>query len=113
MDDSDVQAARNLRAIWDEKRLEMHITQKEAAAALGITQSAFGQYLRGRVKIGMAFLMRVSRFLGVSPSEIRPEFQMPYVPSDNLDYETKQVLLGFSRLTNEQKKIILRALNSD
>ncbi len=114
MNENDFQAAKNLRAIWDKKRVDLGINQEIAAKDLGITRSAFGQYLNGRIRIGTDFLLRVSRFLNVSPSEIRPEFENALeVKRDSPNPEIERLLFGFSKLTNEQKKVILRALNAE
>ena len=114
MNENDFQAAKRLKAIWDKKKTLLCINQEIAAKSLGITRSAFGQYLNGRIRIGTDFLLKVSRFLDVHPSEIRPEFDLKQeVNNSEIDPELQRLIFGFSRLSNEQKKIILRAINID
>lgn len=68
------EAASRLRAIWNEKKRELHLTQERAAEVLGFsTQGAVSQYLNGKAPLNTDATLKFARLLGVSPADIRPE----------------------------------------
>jgi len=68
------QAAERLRKIWKAKRIALDLTQEKAALLCGWHgQSAFAQYLHGRVGMGLEAVIKIAKVLGVEPSEIMPE----------------------------------------
>ncbi len=67
------QAVNNLRAIWDQKKVEMKFTQVEAAAKLGWSQGAISHYLNNITDLGPAAVVKFANFLGVDPLEIDPD----------------------------------------
>lgn len=71
--EDDLKAAARLRLIWDAKQRELGLTQETAAAAIGLSQSAFSQYLRGKTAIGFEAAVRLAALLKVHVSAIRPE----------------------------------------
>ena len=46
------QAINNLRAIWEQKKIEMQFTQVEAAKELGWSQGAISHYLNNITALG-------------------------------------------------------------
>lgn len=70
---ADVQAAANLRAIWNRKARDLNLTQAGAASSLGIGQSAVSQYLNARIPLGVAITLKWAALLEVDPTEIRPD----------------------------------------
>jgi transcriptional regulator with XRE-family HTH domain len=66
-------AVTNLRRIWNLKKSEMQITQKQAAQQLGWTQGAFSQYLNNITHLNPAAVIKLANFLGVDPNEIDPD----------------------------------------
>lgn len=77
LSDNDLIAASNLRAIWEEYKLNNSTSQgKFAAEYLDWSQGNFSQYLTAVVPIGMKSLLKPSRALGCHPGEIRPEFSI-------------------------------------
>lgn len=64
--------AQRLRNLWDTK-FSGKISQEEVAHLCGWkTQGAFSQYLNGRTPIGLHALLKISRALGIEPSEVSP-----------------------------------------
>lgn len=70
---ADKQAAARLKAIWDERRRDLGLTQETAGAKMGMNQSAVSQYLNGRIPIGLEALIKWSDLLGCDPKEIRSD----------------------------------------
>lgn len=54
------------------KKLGAPNSQESIAAQLGIGQSAFNQYLKGRIPLNADILARISTALGVDPAQISP-----------------------------------------
>ncbi|MFO1434179.1 MAG: helix-turn-helix domain-containing protein [Candidatus Competibacteraceae bacterium] len=67
------ESARFLLQIWNERKVQLGLTQKKAADMLGITQSAIGQYLHGIIPLNTDTVIKFARLLGVAPSEISPD----------------------------------------
>ncbi len=112
MSDLDTQAANELRKIWDKKRKELQLTQEKAASELNITQSAFSQYLRGILPIKEGFLLRVSRYLGVDPREIRSEFQYTTQPAYDLPSDALNLAKEFAALDDGAKSVVVATVNA-
>jgi transcriptional regulator with XRE-family HTH domain len=71
---AELAAARRLQEIWDQKRVELDITQEEFAHRCGWqTQGAFSQYLLGKIPLNLKALLKISAELKVFPDEIYPE----------------------------------------
>lgn len=74
--ESDLAAAKRLRAIWDQKKGELGLTQEKAAEAMGYsTQGAVGHYLNGRAPLNTDAIFKFANLLRVSPIDIRPELE--------------------------------------
>ena len=80
--DKDLVAAARLRALWDQKKADLKLTQQKAADMLDMTQGAINHYLSGRAALGPVATIRFSRLLSVSPKDIRPDFEFQIVPGD-------------------------------
>lgn len=74
---AEVEAARNLKRLWEEKKRPLKLTQEKAAALMGITQGAVWQYLNARIPLGTDALLKWSGVLDVQPTEINPSFRVP------------------------------------
>lgn len=70
---ADDEAARRLRALWDDRGPKLGLTQEAAAAAMAMTQGAVWQYLNGRLQIGVEACIKWAGVLVCDPAEIRPE----------------------------------------
>lgn len=77
-----MKAAKRLRAIWDSKKDDLHLTQEKAADYLDMTQGAVSHYLTGKIALGPVAILRFSRLLSVSPKDIRPDFEFQIIPGD-------------------------------
>ncbi len=77
---ADKRAADKLRRIWDAKLAEAKLrghgwTQETAGAAMGMTQGAVSQFLRGYAPLGYGPLLKFADFLKVIPAEIRDDLE--------------------------------------
>ena len=72
------QAINNLRAIWEQKKIEMQFTQVEAAKELGWSQGAISHYLNNITALGPSAVIKFANFLGVDPLDIDPEVKGSY-----------------------------------
>lgn len=78
----DLEAAKNLKRIWDQRKKDggwEHLTQEWAANEYGGTQGLISQYLLGRTAIGPVAVLKFSRILKVTPKQIRPDFDLTTV----------------------------------
>ena len=92
-------AINNLRAIWEQKKVEMQFTQVEAAKKLGWTQGAISHYLNNLTVLGPAAAIKFANFLGVDPLEIDPtitEF-LPSVRTRLIKYDADNLSKAVNR----------------
>ena len=73
-------AVKNLRRIWDQKKVEMRFTQVEAAKQLGWSQGAISHYLNNITELRAQATIKLANFLDVDPREIDPDIE-PHLPS--------------------------------
>lgn len=66
------EAVLNLRRIWNEKKHELKINQRDAAQALGWTQGAFSQYLNNITSLNPSAVLKLANFFDIDPLEIEP-----------------------------------------
>lgn len=78
----DLEAANNLRRIWNSKKRDLRLTQEKVANDIGVTQGAISQYMKGTVALGIAVTLSFARILQVSPKEIRKDFRYNVVSND-------------------------------
>lgn len=67
--------AQRLRRFWDMRKQQHGWTQDYAAKAMGIKQTLVSHYLTGHKPLGIEALLRWAKFLQVSPTDIRPDFE--------------------------------------
>jgi phage repressor protein C with HTH and peptisase S24 domain len=65
----EVHLAAVLRAAWERKKSSDKVTQHDAGEALGFSASAFGQYINGKLPIGLGALLKMCKYLAVDPEE--------------------------------------------
>ena len=71
---ADLEAAKNLRRIWDEKHKLLGLTQEKAAEIMKFnTQGAVSHYLNGYTPLNTDAVLKFSALLQVSPSAIRQD----------------------------------------
>lgn len=59
-----------IRSTWS----TMRITQKEAAAQLGISQPCLNQYLRGKIPLNTDIILKFAILFDIPPSKIDSRF---------------------------------------
>lgn len=87
------QSVKNLRRIWDAKKVEMRFTQVEAAKTLGWSQGAISHYLNNITKLQAPAIIKLANFLDVDPREIDPsiEAQLPSVERREISFDATDV----------------------
>lgn len=78
--EADKRAAAKVKELWAlYKASNPGISQEVAAARAGFTQSAFSQFLLGRVPIRLSPALKLAKLFGVAPTEIRDDLaDIPY-----------------------------------
>lgn len=72
MSEADQLAAKRVRELWaDYQKKHPGISQEVAAARANMTQSAFSQFLKGRVPMRVTPVMKMAKLFGVPPRSIR------------------------------------------
>ena len=66
-------AAERIRKIWLSKKRELGLTQERAAELVGWTQGGFNAYINARSPLTLQAVLKFSKLLDVSPSELAPE----------------------------------------
>lgn len=116
MTDLDIQAAKNLKRIWDQKRKELGFTQETAVERIGIGQSTISMYLRGIVPLGIEATLKFAYFLGIDPRDIRPDLPEWVVTLKSEKTEVSPDLLSLVReisvLSSNDKQVVRRIVSS-
>lgn len=75
-----------LRQVWERRKGELHLTQKDAAHAMGFkNQTAISQYITGRIPLNMEAAFKFAELLKVSVEEVSPRFsQRATTPTSTL-----------------------------
>ncbi|WP_018610200.1 LexA family transcriptional regulator [Uliginosibacterium gangwonense] len=111
--DEDLAAAKRLRAIWDEKKSALGLTQEKAAGILGFsTQGAVSHFLNGVIPLNTDATLRFAAMLMVSPTEIRPALQgLLGVPEGgNLSHEARSVKMVDDDDPVEEDEVVVPTL---
>lgn len=107
---ADKEAAKRLRAIWDNTPRSKRPTQEEIAEQLDSNQSAVSQYLNGVIPLNARATLVFARALDVALEEIRDDLEEVKLALE-LAAQSGQLAVWpfeidykrFSRLRNEQK----------
>jgi transcriptional regulator with XRE-family HTH domain len=71
----EVDDARRLRKIWNEKKDELHLSQTKAANEMGFSsQAAVSQYLNARLPLNMEAVAKFAQILRTRVEEISPRY---------------------------------------
>jgi transcriptional regulator with XRE-family HTH domain len=108
LDAADSETAVRLRKIWDQKKIELRLTQEKAADLLGFsTQASVSHYLNGTTPLNTDAVLKFSALLGVKPEEIRPDLAdlMNYVRKSG-EAENDFSGPGWRLLTPDQSKLV-------
>lgn len=65
-------ALNNLQHVWKTKKRIERVTQTQAAAELGWTQSAFSQYLNGTTALNPTAIIKLAKYFNMHPTDIDP-----------------------------------------
>ncbi|EPC6178350.1 helix-turn-helix domain-containing protein [Serratia marcescens] len=118
-------AAKRLKAIWERKKAELHLTQDKAADILGFgTQGAVSHYLNAKTPLNTDTVIKFASLLGVAPEEIRPDMadlfaivrrnqpnQPPVTENVVLAPREKALLDMFGSLPEIEKEQLISALH--
>lgn len=82
-------SVRNLRKIWETKKLEMRFTQVEAAKKLGWSQGAISHYLNNITELRAPAIVKLANFLDIDPRDIDPDIEdsLPSVKKITVAYD--------------------------
>ncbi|WP_197083799.1 helix-turn-helix domain-containing protein [Marinobacter subterrani] len=87
MSEEQIADSKRLKRLW-ELEFKGKISQEEVAYRCGWkTQGAFNQYLNGKIPIGLPALLKISRALDVSPSDISPRLAAELSKHGIADFE--------------------------
>ena len=64
-----------MKSLWADKQKSTGMTQAEAAAILGWTQSAFSQYINGRLALNPKAAIKLATLLDVHPARLYPDLK--------------------------------------
>jgi transcriptional regulator with XRE-family HTH domain len=114
---TDLAAAEALKRLWDAYRKKHPNSSQETVAssdALGMSQAAFSQYLRGTVAIGTNALLKFAAFFRVEPQSIRTDFKYggTHEAAKNpqryeaLPNDALQIAEAYNRLPEARKHIV-------
>ena len=106
--DSDLEAARRLREIWNKKKSELRLTQITASELLGFSQAAFWQYLNGRLALNVETILKFAYLLKIDPREVDPNFPewaLPKHVAYELPNDAVSLLRTYSNLSDHEKKL--------
>ncbi len=115
MTELDVEAAKRLRIIWDQRKKDYGFTQETASDFLGMNQSSVSQYVRGALPLGVEATLKFAHFLGVDPLEIRPdlpEWALSKKPADSLSDDVVFVVRSFSQLSVPHKQVVRQLVDA-
>lgn len=94
-------------------RLARGLTQEELGAILGVQKSAIAKYENGRVvNIKRSTLIKISDALGISPSELIFENNVPSSVKVELSEGEKILLDLFRRVPEEQQTLVLQMIRA-
>jgi len=99
--EQEVEDQKKLRDLWESKREDLRLTQREAAAQFGYkNQAAVSQYLNGKIPLNLETVIKFANLLKVRIEEISPRFanSIPTteVPIIHVDLETVQYITALN-----------------
>lgn len=103
------QCAERLRAVYERVKAEKKISQAWLGEAMGISQSAVGQYLNGAIPLNLEAKIKFAATLGCDLADIDPDALKPFFKQDELrlisayrmsDPDKKKTILGVAELAS-------------
>lgn len=112
------QAVKNLRKIWDSKKIELRFTQTEAAKELGWSQGAISHYLNNITELRAPAIVKLANFLDVDPRDIDPDIEnsLPSVEKKIVAYDVTDVSKRIDQVLisrRDESTILMRIPNGD
>jgi len=95
---------KNLRNIWDSKKLEIQFTQVTAAKELGWSQGAISHYLNEITDLNPAAVIKFANFLDVDPREIDPDIEpnLPAVRNLDVKYSSRDMTKAINKKLSDR-----------
>ena len=95
---------KNLRRIWESKKLEIQFTQVTAAKELGWSQGAISHYLNAITELNPAAIIKLANFLDVDPRDIDPDIEpsLPSVLTIAIKYSAKDMTKPLSKALSDR-----------
>jgi transcriptional regulator with XRE-family HTH domain len=113
------QAVERLNKIWNAKKKTLELTQEKVSHLCGWHgQSAFSQYLHGRVGMAAEAVLKMTKVLKVEPIEIMPELEelLPkeaaQAATENKAGEALKLALSILELPASQRAALLKISNA-
>jgi transcriptional regulator with XRE-family HTH domain len=107
------QAVERLNKIWNAKKRTLELTQEKVSHLCGWHgQSAFSQYLHGRVGMAAEAVLKIAKVLKVEPTEIMPEVAelwhavVEFEPGPAFTEEQKEVARRLKRTWDEKRETL-------
>lgn len=97
--------ASNVKAKFQHRKIEWGLSQLELGSRVGISQSAVGQYLNGKIPLGLEAKIAFAIALKINVSEIDPE--IPFQPPMSKD---EQALINCYNRANEKGRQTILAV---
>ena len=95
--------AARLKAMWFAKRNKEGLTQQDIAEFMGMSASAIGQYLNGKIPLNLKVIVKFAKYFNCDVSEIDPSDPL----SNTLSDDEKKLILAFRSSGARQKSMLL------
>ena len=111
------QPVKNLRRIWEKKKVEMRFTQVEVAKELGWSQGAISHYLNNITELRAQAIIKLANFLDVDPREIDPDIEqnLPSIVKQTVSYNASDMTKRINELlqTRSEESSIIVKMSAD
>ena len=111
------QPVKNLRRIWEKKKVEMRFTQVEVAKELGWSQGAISHYLNNITELRAQAIIKLANFLDVDPREIDTdnEQNLPSIVKQTVSYNASDMTKRINELlqTRSEESTIIVKMSAD
>ena len=91
-------------------RINLGLSQYEAASRLGMSQSTYSGYESGTRKVPLSLIVKISELYGISPDELINGQDSRSKDGLILTSLEKEIVLRYRSLSDDGKSIVLRSL---
>lgn len=99
-------SAARLKAIYDRKKRQLGLSQEKLGEQLGgISQSAVGQYLNGKIPMSLTVKLQFARALKCDVGDFDPDVDVKIAPP--LDEDEQRLLEAYRKSGPQGKELIL------